>query len=372
MKTQLFIGIGAIAMLAACSSKPSNEYVINGTTDIPDGEMIYLSYTVTPDSVYKDSVAVAEGKFVFNGTLANPVQAYIASAKAREDRSKQRAFMVEPGTLTISLTGDDYTKAPVEGSLLTAQLDSVSNFISGINDKMKALQEEAEGIQEDDTVKMKELEGKFEALYNEQEEYPINFAKTHPASYVSPVVYRRAIYNQSLDELKEVFNSWTPEVQASAPSIAEFIAAMENVQPGKDAIEIAGKDQNEADVKLSDLKGKVVLLDFWATWCGPCRRSLPHVKEVFEKYNDKGLEVLCVSLDADEAAWKDFIANSGQGMEKYHHVYERGCGWNSKDAANYAVKSIPAKFLIDKDGKIIGKFNSDEELDAKLQEIFEI
>ncbi len=371
MRTLLFIGIGAMAMMSACTSKISADYSINGTTDLADGEMIHLTYSISADSVFNDSVAVANGKFTFSGTIDIPYQAKVYADDNSQDSQKVRTFMIEPAAISISLTGDDYTKADVAGSELTAQLDSVNNYIDDINSKMLALQEEAENIQKDDSVKMKELEDKFETLYNEQETYQLNFAKTHPSSYVAPVVFRRVIYNRSLDELKDVFNSWTPEVQASATNIADFIAAMENVQPGKQAIEIAGKDQNETDVTLSGLKGKVVLLDFWATWCRPCRASLPHVKEIYEKYKDKGLEVLCVSLDHDEEAWKEFIDTSGQGLEKYHHVYERGCGWESKDAANYAVKSIPAKFLIDRDGKIIGKYDSDEELDDKLSEILE-
>lgn len=368
MKTNLFIGIGAIALIASCASKPSNEYVINGSTDLADGEMVYLSYTVNPDSLFKDSVAVANGQFIFNGSLQTPVQASLYTAAAKDDRSKIRGFVIEPGSISVALDGDDYSNAAIEGSALTAQLDSVSNYIADINGQMRGLRDEMEAAQQD-SIKMKELMDKYEALYNDQEAFQLNFAKTHPASFVAPMVFRRVIYNLSLDELKEVFNSWTPEVQASANSLSDYIAAMENVQPGKAAVEISGKDQNEKDMSLSNLKGNVVLLDFWATWCGPCRASLPHVKELYDKYHDKGLEVLCVSLDNDEAPWKDYIANSGMGMEKYHHVYERGCGWNSKDAANYAVRSIPAKFLIDKNGIIVGKFSSDEELDAKLAEL---
>lgn len=370
MKTQLLIGMGALALIAACTSKPSNEFTINGETDLKDGDMIYLSYSVSSDSVYNDSVAVANGKFVFSGTIDHPYTAKISANGDNGNSLKSRRFMIEPSVISISLTGEDYGKAPVDGSQLTLQFDSVYNYVADSENKMMAIQQEAQNLQEGDTLKMKELEQQFEALYDEQEAYQLNFAKTHPASYVAPIVLRGIIYNRSLDELKDIYGSWTPEVQASAPQIADFIAAMENVQPGKQAIEITGLDQNETEVKLSDLKGKVVLLDFWATWCRPCRASLPHVKEAYEKYNGKGLEVLCVSLDRDENAWKDFIANSGQGMEKYHHVYERDCGWDSKDAANYAVKSIPAKFLIDRDGKIIGKYDSEEELDAKLAEIF--
>ena len=119
-------------------------------------------------------------------------------------------------------------------------------------------------------------------------------------------------------------------------------------------------------MSLSGLKGKVVLLDFWATWCGPCRASLPHIKEVFEKYHDKGLEVLAVSRDRSEEPWKEYIANSGMGMENYVNIYDAPVN----NAANYAIQYIPSKFIIDAEGNMVGRFDNPDELDAKLAEIF--
>ena len=154
-------------------------------------------------------------------------------------------------------------------------------------------------------------------------------------------------------------------MQAEAEATGKYIAALDNLTPGKPAPAISGKNQNGEEVSLADLKGKVVLLDFWATWCGPCRASLPHVKELWEKYNGKGMQVLAVSLDRDQDAWKDYIANSGMGMENYVNIFDEG----GVNAEGYAIQYIPSKFIIDREGNFVGRFDNEEELNAKLAEL---
>ena len=123
---------------------------------------------------------------------------------------------------------------------------------------------------------------------------------------------------------------------------------------------------NKETFETALAEGKLMMVDFWATWCGPCRASLPHVQEVYEKYNGKGLEVLAVSLDRSEEPWKEYIANSGMGMEKYVNIYDQPVN----NADNYAIQYIPSKFIIDAEGNMVGRFDGEEELDAKLAEIF--
>ena len=125
------------------------------------------------------------------------------------------------------------------------------------------------------------------------------------------------------------------------------------------------------------LKGKYVILDFWASWCVPCRQSFPHVKELYEKYHQKGLEVFCVADNDDsEDAWKKAIEKDG--VEMFIHVLcgrENDQGMQKPDYSGdiskaYAVHFLPTKYLIDNEGKIVGKFD-DVTLDIKLKEIFD-
>lgn len=365
MKKLTIISLGTLAVMCACNSKPSNEFTINGTTDLADGEIVRLYYSAS-DTLYGDSAVVANGAFTFTGTVDRPFSGavyYGGNMQLTPDNARQ--IIVEPGTMTIAFNNGSYNKAEVTGSPLTLQMDSLNDIRSPIYEEMSALQKKyAEA--KDDTAAIADIEKKFEELSTKLSDAQINFVKSHPASYCSPMVMAHLKSNLSLEEIKEIYNSWTPEIQAADEETAKYIAALESIQPGAKAPEISGKDQNDKDVKLSDFKGKVVLVDFWATWCGPCRASLPHVKEIYEKYNGKGLEVLCISLDRETEPWKEYIANSGMGMEKYAHIYDQPVN----NADNYGIQYIPSKFIVDAEGNMVGRFDDEEELDAKLAEIF--
>lgn len=364
--------MSALAVMCACNSKLTNEYTINGTTDLADGEFVKMMYYVGKDSNFVDSVAVANGAFTFNGTVDRPYTAMIIAGTdmmQAYQNGKMRNFIIEPGELTVELKGDSYKDATVAGSALTAEMDSMNAVQQAIYDKMTPLREQYRAAKSEatpDTAVINKLETEMEALFGEVKEVNKNYLKTHTNSLYAPFVMNNSRSDLSLDELKEIYNSWSPEVQAMDTETATYIKALESIAPGAVAPEITGKDQNDKDVTLSGLKGKVVLLDFWATWCGPCRASLPHVKEIYEKYNDKGLAVLAVSLDRDTEAWKKFINEQKSGLELYANIYDEG----GKNADNYAIQYIPSKFLIDADGKMIGRFDDEKELDAKLAEIF--
>lgn len=151
-----------------------------------------------------------------------------------------------------------------------------------------------------------------------------------------------------------------------AQSISQRIASMEAFQSGAAAPELAGQTPAGTELKLSDLRGKVVLVDFWASWCRPCRMENPNVKKAYAKYAGKGFEILGVSLDNAKDKWVQAIEQDGL---PWKHISDLR-GWQSQHAQLYGVNSIPATFLLDKEGKIIAKNLRGPALEAKLQELF--
>lgn len=135
---------------------------------------------------------------------------------------------------------------------------------------------------------------------------------------------------------------------------------------GFDAPDLVGMTPDSSQYALTKMRGKVVLVDFWASWCGPCRREMPNVKANYTKYKDKGFDILGVSLDRDMTAWKGAIQQDGL---EWHHISDLK-GWQSAHAALYSITSIPQTILVDKEGRIIARNIRGEQLGDKLKEIF--
>lgn len=140
-----------------------------------------------------------------------------------------------------------------------------------------------------------------------------------------------------------------------------------NLGPGRMAPEIAMPDPDGKTRKLSDLRGKVVMIDFWASWCRPCRMENPNVVKLYKKYHDKGFEIYSVSLDKDRTQWLRAIDQDG--LEWANHVSDLN-GWTSSGGATYGITSVPSTVLIDRQGRIIARNLRGEQLANKLKEIF--
>lgn len=380
MKSLTFIGLGTTLLFAACSQRPSDAFTLTGNITGADSVTIYLTYAAG-DSTVLDSAVIADGTFKFAGNVSKPTLAVLYTGDLRNIRNRTaEQIYLEPGDMTIdNLTADNFSDMKVTGSLTQAEKDSVMTIA-------KALYEEASAMRiamsnpgiTPDSVRL--ISEKMDIIRDSVKNVQLNFIKTHPASYYSGDCLKMITSSLSYEDLRSIYDGLTPEIQATVPEVASELVALEAIQPGNVAPDVVGVNQNGDSIKMSDLRGKVVLLDFWATWCVPCRQSFPHVKEVYNKYHDKGLEVFCVADDdSNPDGWKAVIVSDG--LENYHHVLrglktlKNGDKFVGFDRSNdqsdkYAVHYIPSKFLIAADGTMIGRFDDPKELDAKLAEIF--
>ena len=180
-------------------------------------------------------------------------------------------------------------------------------------------------------------------------------------------MYRYFTYQLPLDELKATRAKISSEL-AGCPYVKDLdgiIKQLENVQIGKVAPEFSLPDTAGVSVSLSDFRGKYVLLDFWASWCPPCRRENPNVVKAFNEYKDKNFTIVGISLDKDKSKWMKAIADDNLA---WTHLSDLKY-WDSEIPALYGVRGIPANVLLDPDGVIVAKNITGEDLHKKLKEV---
>lgn len=380
MKKLLISGV-AVAILASCAPQlPKNQYLLNGSIQGVDGQYIYMAYATDDETTVKDSALITNGAFEFKGNLETPYRSVsIYMGNPYDYKNNQRCwFYMEPKMMTITIDTAEFSKPVITGSFTQAQTDSLEAQIAQIMDAAKPIQDAIAA--ETDHEKASALREQMEPYYEQTQQARLAFLKTHPDSYAAPNYMRSLMGNMTYGEIKEIYDNFSDNVKkyGDMKEIENELSSLANVQPGQPAPDFATLDVNGDSIRFSEaVKGKYVLLDFWASWCVPCRKSFPHVKELYKKYHDKGLDVFCVAdNDGQPDIWRKAIKDDG--VEMFHHVL-RGLKIIDRktykmDKTNdisdkYAIHYLPTKYLIDKDFKIIGKFN-DEELDAKLKELF--
>ena len=260
-------------------------------------------------------------------------------------------------------------------------MDQQNAFLAGMGDVMEKQEEYNKAYyQTSNRDSVSRLMEPYRKMYMER---MTDYMKKYPSTALTANFLRMDTGRMTLEQLKEAYNKLdeTAKQTSAGKEIASEIATLDRVAPGNPAPEIAKNDLvTGKPFALSSLKGKVVLLDFWASWCVPCRKSNPHVKALYEKYRKKGFDVVYVA-DNDSRPSDALKAIEEDGIKKYHHVLrglkeKRGpngerMGFDKSEdvSEQYAIHFLPTKYLIDREGNIIGKVN-DNELDAKLKEIF--
>ena len=355
---KLLLSIVAASMtLAACNAQSG--YKVTGTVEgMPDGKAIIA--TVNGSSL--DTLAKADvknGSFEFTGNVSEPTGAYIMVIGQRG----AIPFMLENANITVNAGQAGLTVTGSEGQKIYDQFMAINTTTQQEAMKLQQEYQAANG----DQAKMQAVQEAYAKLMTDAQAKETELIKANPDSYVSTFVIVSGMGQMEYEQLKERYNLLGEKAKASAQgkAIAAQIAKLESTAIGQIAPNFTITTPEGESISLYDIKGKVKLIDFWASWCGPCRGENPHVVEIYKEYHPKGLEIFGVSLDNNKEAWVKAIADDGL-------VWKHGSdlkGWQSAPAQLYSVSGIPHSVLLDENNKIIAKNLRGDELKQKIAEL---
>ena len=363
MKKILFSIAAMASILAACHQTP--QYTINGTVagDQTTGNVILVkSNGQTLDTLAK--AAITEGKFALTGNIENITDAYILI----EGKRMSLPIILENTTYSATLNLSNPMENKVEGSENQTILNKVLALSNEMRKAQSTLYEEFSTAQKtNDTTKIREIRERFNQLIEETSAKEVELIKANADSYVAVYLVAKQMSNLTLEELEERFATLGANAQATAlgQKIAERIKALKSVAIGQVAPDFTLNTPEGKPLSMHSIKAKVKIIDFWASWCGPCRRENPNVVKIYEEYHPKGLEILGVSLDNNKEAWLKAIE---EDKLVWNHVSDLQ-GWGCAAAKLYAVSGIPHMVVLDENNVIVAKDLRGNALKAKIAEI---
>ncbi len=376
------LGLLSIVALFACSQP--NQFNLTGTiTGVEDDQLVIGTFSrATMTFTAIDTVPVTAGQFEYS------LPSIETSSYSFQLIDAKLSFgcILENGELTIKADVADAQRGYIQAIELSGCANhDLSQEFSGMNETIMNQPEFAD-CKAVHTKMMEAYEAKQWEAYEElKEEYSHlsedlkketwkaqkAFLEQHIDQYFVTQVFPFIKREATLDEMLDLYNA-LPETSKQHPTIVdvkEDIDAKLAIQPGKPAPDFTLKTDKGEDFSLSSLKGQYVLIDFWASWCKPCRASFPHVKELYAKYHDKGFEVVGITNDTNNEMWLKAIE---EDQTPWIHVADR---FPSNPApaeiiSLYGMDFLPSTVLIDANGIIIAKLLHGDELDKKLEEIF--
>lgn len=362
--------------LAPCAMFAQSDYQIKGQVGQVDAPAkVYLIQYGT--SMKVDTALISKGSFEFKGQVTDPSRSSIVldyqglGLNSITSKPDVLEVFLEKGQITIA-SPDSLKNAKISGSALNDENVKYKVFLKPALDKMNSLmykyQTSSEEVRASQAFK-DEMNSTYMTIQAEMAVLNDEYVKTHPDSYLSLEVMKNyGGGSPDVTTMEPMFNLLSERLRQTkaGKEIQQRINSLKSTSIGSIAPEFTQMDQNNKPVKLSDFKGKYVLVDFWASWCGPCRGENPNVVKAYNEYKEKGFTILGVSLDEDRTKWLEAIEKD---QLTWSHVSDLK-GWKNEVAGMYQVRSIPANVLINPEGKIVAKNLRGEDLSKELARIF--
>ncbi|MBU0695231.1 MAG: AhpC/TSA family protein [Bacteroidetes bacterium] len=351
----------------------SNFHLKGEVKNLSTDKNIYLIHIV--DQVQKlDSAVVKNGKFEFNIKVSSPAFAALLLDQSGTDLTNRDSpkdifrFFIDAGNATL-IAKDSIAKAKVTGLPIFQEHEDLLSALKPIEQKLVDLNKEFNQLSPDQMKKenlVKTFQDRYEALMESRKTTMVDFIKSHPNSYVSLYTLNGdlAVDNMNTSLVEAGYKGLSAHLKENplAIYISKKLEKAKTLDFGQVAPDFEEKTAEQIPIKLSSFKGQYVLVDFWASWCGPCRQENPNVLRAYETFKDKNFTILGVSIDENSANWTKAVKADGL-------VWTQILDRTQIIAATYGVVSIPRNFLLDPEGKIIAKNLRGPELIDKLKEV---
>ncbi len=362
-------------ILTSCAQNNLDGYLVSGKLDkAKNNELVQIVRTEGRSTVVLDSTRITNSTFEFKGKIDNPDMYFIVI----EGIPGGLPFILENEKIDLTIYTDSIYASVIDGGKENKLLSDHQDYAKNLRTKTSEIEEAFRlAYQNQDSVKMASLRTNFENLMKEDLANDVQFVSTNTNAVLAGVILENATMNNKMEfaQIEDLYNSLDDNIKnaRAGKAVSKYLNENRNTAIGSIAPNFTAPSPEGEAITLNDIKGKVTIIDFWAAWCGPCRRENPNVVEVYKKYHDKGLEIIGVSLDGTpqqkdaKQAWLDAIE---QDNLTWHQVSNLKY-FNDPIAREYNINAIPATFIIDEDGKIIAKNLRGPALEQKISELLD-